>query len=137
MNDKAVKRKLKSRCGESLAETLIALLIAAVALTMLASMISTSTKLIENSKNLINSFVREDNRMVMAAEDSQNSSGGVYFVMQGELGEDNIRLAADEVYTGDSCVEVYYFINQNAAQNNSVVSYRPSTETLEEGSMDG
>ena len=46
-------KKIKSDRGDSIAEVLIALLISAVALVMLASMISSSTSMIDSSKKKI------------------------------------------------------------------------------------
>ena len=43
-------RKLNNRSGESLAEVLVSVLISAVALVMLASMITSSTSMIEKSR---------------------------------------------------------------------------------------
>ncbi len=48
---KRIIDKLKAQAGESIAEVLIALLIAALALTMLASVISTSARIINKSKS--------------------------------------------------------------------------------------
>ncbi len=48
---KRIIDKLKAQAGESIAEVLIALLIAALALTMLASVISTSARIINQSKS--------------------------------------------------------------------------------------
>ncbi len=55
--------KLKSTAGESIAEVLIALLIAALALTMLASVISTSAKIITNSKTAMNAYYEKRNAL--------------------------------------------------------------------------
>ena len=49
-------KKIKGRSGDSLAEVLIALLISAVALVMLASMITSSTSMIDSSKKKMNSY---------------------------------------------------------------------------------
>ncbi len=51
-----IPAKLRGRAGESIAETLVALLIGCVALVMLAGMISTSAHLITKSKTLMNEY---------------------------------------------------------------------------------
>ena len=51
-----IRKKLKSEAGESIAEVLIALLIAALALTMLASVISSSANIINNSKKKLSDY---------------------------------------------------------------------------------
>ncbi len=52
----AIGRKLRSRAGESIAETLVSVLIAAVALVMLAGMISTTVRLVEDSSKKIEAY---------------------------------------------------------------------------------
>ena len=52
----AIGRKLRSRAGESIAETLVSVLIAAVALVMLAGMISTTLRLVEDSSKKIEAY---------------------------------------------------------------------------------
>lgn len=47
---KLIKSKLNSRSGETLAETLIAVLISALALVLLLSMITASSRLIQNGE---------------------------------------------------------------------------------------
>lgn len=48
--------KLKSNAGESIGEVLVALLIAALALTMLASVIYTSSRMINESKTMLGEY---------------------------------------------------------------------------------
>lgn len=67
---KKLKAKLKSRAGESLGEVLVALLIAALALTMLASVISASSKLVINSKQDMSQYYAKNDAL------AQQSSGG-------------------------------------------------------------
>ncbi len=50
------KKKLRSRAGESIAETLIATLIAALALVMLAGAISSAANMITKSKTLMDKY---------------------------------------------------------------------------------
>lgn len=51
-----VSEKLKSRAGETLSEVLIALLIAALALTILANMISASSKMVLDSRSSLEKY---------------------------------------------------------------------------------
>ncbi len=51
-----VSKKLKSRAGETLSEVLIALLIAALALTILANMISASSKMVLDSRGSLEKY---------------------------------------------------------------------------------
>ena len=66
---KRVKDKLKSRRGDSIAEVLVALLISAVALVMLASMITTSTNLIRKSGAHLADYYQADSALARMAGD--------------------------------------------------------------------
>ncbi len=52
----SLSKKLKGNAGESIAEVLIALLITALALTMLASVITTAAKTITKSKKQMDAY---------------------------------------------------------------------------------
>ena len=66
--------KLKSEAGESLGEVLIALLIAALALTMLASVISTASNIINRSKTAVDRYYAATNEL-----NGLNSSDDVFY----------------------------------------------------------
>ncbi len=53
-----LKRKLKSKRGETLVEVLVAVLISALALWMFAGMISTSMRLTNESKNKLDDYYK-------------------------------------------------------------------------------
>ena len=55
---KKIILKLRSSNGESLTETLVALLIAAIALVMLASMISSTTRIVTQSKTKMTEYYK-------------------------------------------------------------------------------
>lgn len=55
----SIRAKLKSRAGESLAEVLIALLVAALGVTMLASMITSSFNMITGSRSKLESYYQD------------------------------------------------------------------------------
>lgn len=57
------KKKLRSRAGETLAETLAALLIATIGLTMLASMITSSARLITKSRSVLSDYYTQNNEL--------------------------------------------------------------------------
>lgn len=48
--------KVRSQAGESIAEVLVALLISSIALVMLASMISSTTNMVNNSKTTMEKY---------------------------------------------------------------------------------
>lgn len=60
--------KLKSTSGESIAETLVAVLIAAFALLMLAGTINSASNLITKSKTKLNAYYEKNN--ALSAEDT-------------------------------------------------------------------
>ncbi len=63
MKARNILSKLKSEAGESLGEVLIALLIAALALTMLASVISTASGVINRSKMAVDRYDAATNEL--------------------------------------------------------------------------
>ena len=56
---KKLGMKLHSRSGETIAETLVALLIAAIALTMLAGMITATANLVKTSENKMDEYYKK------------------------------------------------------------------------------
>ena len=62
-------RKLNNRSGESLAEVLVSVLISAVALVMLASMITSSTSMIEKSRASMKDNYAAANALIDAEPD--------------------------------------------------------------------
>ena len=66
---KQMTKKLRSRAGESIGETLVALLISALALMMLAGAVSTATNVVMKSKTTMSEYYQKDNQLA-------NASGG-------------------------------------------------------------
>jgi len=60
---KLVLGKLKSNSGESIAETLVAVLIAAFALLMLAGTVNTASNLITKSQNVLAAYYENNNSL--------------------------------------------------------------------------
>ena len=67
--------RIRSTSGESIAETLVAVLIAAFALLMLAGTVNTSSNLITKSKNKIKEYNLENNKLEMHSADSKDGDG--------------------------------------------------------------
>lgn len=59
----ALSRRLGSRAGESIAETLVAVLIAALAIVMLASMILSSTSIVQRSRQTFSRYYTENSEL--------------------------------------------------------------------------
>ena len=72
--------RLKSNAGETLAEVLISMLIAALALTMLASVISSTARVINRSKEKMNEYYAASDAL------AKRSGGGLTSVSNGDLG---------------------------------------------------
>ena len=90
----ALKAKLKSNAGESIGEVLVALLIAALALTMLASVIFTSSRLINESKTKLGEYYE-------ANQDLEKRTGGdteeLTVSTAGEGGSETVYLLPKEL----------------------------------------
>ncbi len=71
---KNLKRKLHSRTGESIAETLVALLISALALVMLAGAMTAAYRVITKSRNTLDSYYagNEDLVNMKSGSDTKN-----------------------------------------------------------------
>ena len=60
-----IMNKLGSSSGESISETLVALLISALALVMLAGVIATSSRIVRKSRESMESYYDNCNEMVL------------------------------------------------------------------------
>ena len=59
-----IKKKLASQAGESIGETLVALLISALALVMLAGAVSAGMRVVTNSKDKMDEYYKVNNAVV-------------------------------------------------------------------------
>ncbi len=78
---KQARTKLTGQGGESIGEVLIATLISAVALTMLASMLITSSRLISQSREKLESYYQKNNALVM--QQSTDTHTGTVIIDKG------------------------------------------------------
>ena len=69
---KGVLRKLYSRAGESIGETLIALLISSLALLMLAGAVSSASRIVTRNKTAMEDYYGKKQAEVRAAWDGNN-----------------------------------------------------------------
>ncbi len=76
-----VMKKLCGSTGESLAETLIAVLIIAVALTMLASMITATSSLIKKSEDTMDRYYTESEKLETFSAPGSESDPKVTFTV--------------------------------------------------------
>ena len=63
-----IKNKLRSRAGESISETLIALLISALAIVMLAGAITAASSIVKKSRETLNSYYQENEKMAAVTD---------------------------------------------------------------------
>ena len=111
-----LKQKLKSRAGESISETLVALMIAALGLVMLAVAVTTTSDLVLTSRNRLDAYY------------AANEEGDGVVKMTGSARSGNVVLtdASNASLTGDGLaeqtLEVEYYVN-DAFGRNPVVAY--------------
>ena len=69
--------KMRSQVGESIAETLVALLISALALMMLAGAVSSGMRIVTNSRIRIDEYYQVSNAMVARQDNSPIDSQSI------------------------------------------------------------
>lgn len=113
-------KKVLDKRGESIAEVLIALLISALALTILASMITSTKNVLDTSKKKMNEY---NSHAAVLAEQTSGSSAGtgtVKMTVSGAGGTSTIWNM-----TGDtSTASVKYYVNREFS-GTPVVAYAP------------
>lgn len=113
MKNSRLMKKLNSRAGESIGETLVALIIASLALFMLAGAITASSKAIVKSKTQLDRYyTANENGMV------RRSSGGTTLI-RGVVIEDETDAISDQSF------DVICFKNE-VFSGNPVVAYNLS-----------
>ena len=127
---KKMKSRLRSQKGESIAEVLIAVLLSAVALTMLASMISATSKMVIRSRNLTKEYVQQNNLLVEKGTPTRTGSVEIELLNAQTDSWSPIKLYDDgnnngSDATGDetTAISVQYYINSRVG-NVSVTSYK-------------
>lgn len=111
---KKLRAKLRARQGESLTEVLVAVLIAALSLVILASMVSSSGKMITASGETMDRYVQAENRLVTQTGASVNGS----VTLRDSAGQP-VRLTDDD----GTAVPVQYYIDDEIG-GCQVVSYK-------------
>ncbi len=110
--------KLKSTSGESIAETLVAVLIAAFALLMLAGSVNTSSNLITQSQSKLEEYYSKNNTLV---EETTSTKGVIEVTVSGS--------GISEKWSG---VPYYQLTNNESSVlgSKNLVSYRvPDTSS--------
>lgn len=118
---KRIAGKLKSAAGESLAEVLIALLIAALAMAMLATAISSTAKIVTQSKAAMKNYYDGNNALDAASSGGTNST--VTVVIPGTDPALGVQLTDEASADGTFTVNTF----QNAYSTKvPVISYKLS-----------
>ena len=104
------KKKVCSQAGESISETLISLLVAALALVMLAGAIASSSNVITKSKDKMNSYY------------SANEASDGVVKMTGGTSTGGINISDTTSAISTQSYNVYYYKNDTFS-NNPVVAY--------------
>ena len=133
-------KKLTNRKGETIAETLVALTIAAIGLVLLASMIQSSSNMIATSSEQVKRYVAEENRIaVQPPFETVTEDPGTENVKDGSVGQVVISPTGDGASTEailltDSSkekIDVVYYVNTQAQgetvelYNKAIISYKP------------
>lgn len=109
---KKMLEKIKSTKGESIGEVLVALLISSLALVLLASMITSSSTLIKNSRAKMSRYYYQND--ILTKQSGSASEGSITFKLSGSAV--NYPL----VNSSDTAISVRYYINSESTE---VVSY--------------
>lgn len=109
---KTIHKKIKSTKGESIGEVLIALLISSLALVLLASMITSSSTMIKNSRAKMSRYYFQND--ILTKQSGSASDGSISFKLSGSAV--NYPL----VNASDAAINVKYYINSESTE---VVSY--------------
>ncbi len=104
---KQARTKLAGQGGESIGEVLIATLISAVALTMLASMLITSSRIISQSREKLEKYYQGNNALVQQQSADAQSKAII----------DN----GNEIDGDDYSIDVYYKTNKMDAKGKTTV----------------
>ena len=103
-------KKIKSGVGETISETLIALLIAALALVMLAGAIAASSRVVNKGRDKLGSYYSVNNGLVNRSTSNR-------------VGSITISDSASSSGIGSQSFSVAYYEN-NVFSNNPVIAYK-------------
>lgn len=118
-----LKNKLKSKKGETITETLVSVLIAAAAMILFASMITSSQRILKKSESIMNAYYDGEEKMEAKMASSGTAGGSTTGVAAGTegAGEAKTSGATGEIKTGTGTVTI-----QQA--NNTLPRYRISNK---------
>ena len=118
-----MERKLKSRRGETLTEVLIATLVAVVALTILAAMITSSLRITEEGRRWITDYGGQNNQLENRAPDTSVAGNEI------SIAEGSVKFSSDEsddmALLNETPVTYYinWYANGESGTGGEVVAY--------------
>lgn len=92
-----LKNKLKSKKGETITETLVSVLIAAAAMILFASMITSSQRILQKSENIMKDYYTGEAEMEAAMADGGTAGGSKTGVAAGTGGEGEAKTGGAKV----------------------------------------
>ena len=113
------EKKLRSKKGETLVETLIAVLICCLALAALSTVMSSAGNMMKTSADKLDAYY-VCNESLSYPNGQSGREGTVTVSLKGS-GTTQIPLGPSE--TGVTTIPVTYFVNLEAGTNNPVASY--------------
>ena len=120
---KKLRLKLKSSRGETLVETLAALLIAALALTMLASVIGSTGKILQKSQGKLEAYDQENDRLAaQAEEEAEEETLRIILTVRSSAGQGDY-MGGEVFLTGDRRAEALYYVNDTLGEDKKVIAY--------------
>ena len=112
-----VRKKLHNCTGESIAETLVAVLIIALALTILAGMITTTTRLVKTSEDKLNSYYEAN--VPLETRSSKDGSFGVTITVDGsQAASENVEYNKNDTFSRKPVVAYYLPVSEENAGTN-------------------
>lgn len=133
MVESLINRKISNQRGETIAETLVALLISAVALVMLASMISSSSSMITRARNRLSVYYEKTDKMNRKATEDNSEYVSDFSNLSVQ---DQDQSASEKIVFKDSKIKVEYYGNKVFSKT-PVVTYRYVEEPEGGGSNGG
>ena len=118
---KKMRSRLRSQNGESVSEVLVAVLVSMVALTMLALMITATTKMVIRSRTKMDEYVKGSNELVEKDGAALNGTASFYLVK-----DDSSLIPISLTDTSESNIPTRYYVNDSLG-NVTVISYKKGT----------
>lgn len=143
-----LKNKLKSKKGETITETLVSVLIAAAAMILFASMITSSQRILKKSESIMDAYYKGETKMeeaMVTGDTTGKSATGTAMAAEGTevTGEAKVGDAEGGIKTGPGTVTIKptkdalsYGINNKHKGGEISVSYatnQPDTGTSTSG----